>query len=821
MRKGVFTAITLLLSFGLGGAAFAETGRWPIHNSSSPNADVLTSAYGPRRLPNGHYDIHEGVDISTDGTSKPVYPWKSGTVEDKRYCDNGGYWVKITHPENGCRTGYYHLTNDGLYKTLEPDVTNVYQGTAFVHSGNSGNVAYHLHFNYLLGSVSDPPNNPGQDVLKNARNPMHILPYSNSCPEPTGGLKYIDSQGYVTAIGFYVNTDGTNPDLDKVRLYNDDTGDKLVVDIGNRVNVYDHEGDWYDGEFHATTQQGASMDIQISPHQFSPGGTQTIGFSFNVEDAWHTQNCRATVEDIQGPEINVETTGVEPPNPPTNLHLTAVGSNSVSLAWTAPYGGAQEYHVYYYEEGGGSEGMKVTSSTSTTVTDLSQVKYDFAVKSYDCGMESDFSNWICAAPGHVAEAPTLTAAVPRNNKLDMSWTQACGAVNYKIYKSASPGGGYSYCATASSTSATLTGLNNNTQYYVVVKGHNQIGDGAYSNELTNIPSSCRSDFDSNNKVWTEDFVLFVDHFGESEGDTGYEQKYDLSGNRTVDSPDYNIFSADFGNNCPYPPGKLIACAPQEGINLNARAGLDIARVGSVIKGYDGVDILPSGANQIAVDVYLDGATELKAYGITLHYDPEVLQLLGATADNEAGEGNLLNSAGGKTPLFLVVADRFDKGTIWLANALGRDSKPVHGKGLLAELRFKVLKTTIETSPVRLAAVELFDSQLGKNQASIGITDAQAKTAEEPCLLAQNSPNPFNPSTSISFFLPQPELIHLEVYDLLGQKVKSLADGRLQAGWHTALWDGTSQQGQTVASGVYFCQLRTKAITLTRKMLLLR
>jgi len=146
MKKTFTTTVVILFIFSLSATVFAETGRWPIHNSSSPNADVLTSAYGPRRLPNGHYDIHEGVDIRTGQTPKPVYPWKSGTVEDKRYSDDGGCWVKITHPENGCRTGYYHLTDDDLYNNLDFG-DPVSQGTAFVHSGQSGGATPHLHFN--------------------------------------------------------------------------------------------------------------------------------------------------------------------------------------------------------------------------------------------------------------------------------------------------------------------------------------------------------------------------------------------------------------------------------------------------------------------------------------------------------------------------------------------------------------------------------------------------------------------------------------------------------------------------------------------------
>jgi len=78
--------ILLLGMFSLCTSAFAETGRWPISNSSENTADVLTSAYGPRDLGSTSYDIHEGVDIRAQ-SPKPVYPWKSGRVHSP---DGGG-----------------------------------------------------------------------------------------------------------------------------------------------------------------------------------------------------------------------------------------------------------------------------------------------------------------------------------------------------------------------------------------------------------------------------------------------------------------------------------------------------------------------------------------------------------------------------------------------------------------------------------------------------------------------------------------------------------------------------------------------------------
>ncbi|MCP4684742.1 MAG: T9SS type A sorting domain-containing protein, partial [bacterium] len=83
------------------------------------------------------------------------------------------------------------------------------------------------------------------------------------------------------------------------------------------------------------------------------------------------------------------------------------------------------------------------------------------------------------------------------------------------------------------------------------------------------------------------------------------------------------------------------------------------------------------------------------------------------------------------------------------------------------------------------------------------------------------PNPFNPTTIIRFSLPQAEDVQLEVFNLLGQKVKVLRSGPHSAGTYTLEWDATSESGQNVASGVYFYRLTTDSFTKSKKMVLLR
>jgi hypothetical protein len=88
-------------------------------------------------------------------------------------------------------------------------------------------------------------------------------------------------------------------------------------------------------------------------------------------------------------------------------------------------------------------------------------------------------------------------------------------------------------------------------------------------------------------------------------------------------------------------------------------------------------------------------------------------------------------------------------------------------------------------------------------------------------LRQNVPNPFNPSTRISFDLAQRENVSISVYDVKGRLVNTLYSGQLGAGPHSVEWDGTSAEGTRVSSGVYLYVLQTSTETIARRMVLLK
>lgn len=90
------------------------------------------------------------------------------------------------------------------------------------------------------------------------------------------------------------------------------------------------------------------------------------------------------------------------------------------------------------------------------------------------------------------------------------------------------------------------------------------------------------------------------------------------------------------------------------------------------------------------------------------------------------------------------------------------------------------------------------------------------------LALENYPNPFNPSTTIRYALPQPSSVTLAVYDVAGRLVRTLVnEARKPAGVFMVEWSGTDSSQQRVASGVYFYRLTTGTETLTRKMVLLK
>jgi hypothetical protein len=88
-------------------------------------------------------------------------------------------------------------------------------------------------------------------------------------------------------------------------------------------------------------------------------------------------------------------------------------------------------------------------------------------------------------------------------------------------------------------------------------------------------------------------------------------------------------------------------------------------------------------------------------------------------------------------------------------------------------------------------------------------------------LLQNFPNPFNASTILRYQLREASEVKLRVYNLFGQEVRRLVDGKVKSGTHSVLWDGRDSSGRDVASGVYLYKMRAGDFVKVRNMVLIR
>ena len=119
-------------------------------------------------------------------------------------------------------------------------------------------------------------------------------------------------------------------------------------------------------------------------------------------------------------------------------------------------------------------------------------------------------------------------------------------------------------------------------------------------------------------------------------------------------------------------------------------------------------------------------------------------------------------------------------------------------------------------------IEIVSGELMNSDFS-GVTMQVKKLQALPqvAALQQNYPNPFNPSTEIRFAIPTARDVQLKVYNQLGQTVRTLVDRRMKAGSYSMNWDGTTEAGHQVSSGVYFYSLEAGDFSQIRKMTLLK
>jgi len=117
---------------------------------------------------------------------------------------------------------------------------------------------------------------------------------------------------------------------------------------------------------------------------------------------------------------------------------------------------------------------------------------------------------------------------------------------------------------------------------------------------------------------------------------------------------------------------------------------------------------------------------------------------------------------------------------------------------------------------------VIDAEVNGHTVQIQVGEGSTSPDNSPTLpitLRQNYPNPFNPETTISVYLPKPQEVDLEVFNVRGQALRCLAKGSFPAGEHSFVFDGKDASGRKLGTGLYLYRLTTEGGTITKKMVL--
>ena len=304
-----------------------------------------------------------------------------------------------------------------------------------------------------------------------------------------------------------------------------------------------------------------------------------------------------------------------------------------------------------------------------------------------------------------------------------------------------------------------------------------------------------------------DFIAFAGAFNASEGEPNFVLQADTDDSGTVDFTDFINFAGAFNrqaatrNGQPIPAGKPIVAPAKPGVNENAELSLNL--------GSDRVLV----GETVALDVSLANVKALQGYGFVLNYDTDKFEFVEAVPADE----DLLKSTGGETPLFLNLPEQ--PGQVTIANAV-INGTAVSGGGSVVRLTFTVLREFEDNARFEIGDGIVFDhKQLSNPVVTMGVLEVQSTPTE--FALLQNFPNPFNPETTIKYNLAESADVHLQIYNVVGQVVRTLVAERQSAGRYQVRWNGTDDRGMAVSSGIYFYHVSAGKFQDVRKLMLLK
>ena len=409
------------------------------------------------------------------------------------------------------------------------------------------------------------------------------------------------------------------------------------------------------------------------------------------------------------------------------------------------------------------------------------------------GVEGDQAGNEVTIPA--GETVTVTARAEGLNEDDMV-TFTVGEAQDKV---AADADGYAEQAIELSGSGTVSVTATSGQYSASldITHTEQEGRVSYNTKADGTGDPVYLIAKSSGTVGADDFLDLVTAYGSSVGDANYNPQADVNDDDTVDINDFLAFITSYGKMAAV-SGKPLVLLP--GINENAEFSLSL-----------GSDRVVAG-ELMAVDVSLANVEALIGYGFALNYDADKFEFVSVAPADE----DLLTSTGGETLFHHVVAD----GQISVATGM-YNGTAVSGGGDLVRFVFRVLYEFGDNARFEIADGLVFDpSQLQNPAVVAGVLELQSTPRE--FALHQNFPNPFNPDTTIKYDLAESADVTLQIYNVLGQVVRTLVASEAQnAGRYQIRWNGMDDRGVSVSSGIYFYRISAGEFQNVRKLMLLK
>ncbi len=301
-----------------------------------------------------------------------------------------------------------------------------------------------------------------------------------------------------------------------------------------------------------------------------------------------------------------------------------------------------------------------------------------------------------------------------------------------------------------------------------------------------------ADLNGNNEIDILDLLIVTDIFDIPDE---YDPVIDLDDNGEIDLGDILAITDVFGQIAPTKGAPVVIV--NNGVNISSSIKL--------------ASKMSDFGDNFTMTITAEQVKKLVGYQFAVSYNPNDYELA------SINEGDFLSSNEG-TSLF-IYNDKTE-GQVIVAGALFdiSDKIAVEGSGIFASLIFNWIGD--EVSEVTVDNIKLVDTNQRLNVLEQQILEKPISLPTE-FNLAQNYPNPFNPETTIKYALPKLVDVEITIYNILGQKVKTLINEPQKAGFKKAKWDGTNDYGLKVGSGVYIYRLRAGDFVDQMKMVFLK